>query len=98
LRVNGRATFDRAGEVSIAFTNKSATVTVPGPLSTSTTFPERPSLALAIAANELGRRFRHGCGSWPSVYEQVTGAHVPAIEHVLGQLAEAEATIWEMSP
>ena len=29
--------------------------------------------------------------------EQVTGAHVPAIEQVLAQLAEAEATLWEMS-
>ena len=29
--------------------------------------------------------------------ELVTGAHVPAIEQVLGQLAEAEATLWEMS-
>lgn len=29
--------------------------------------------------------------------EQLIGAHVPAIEHVLGQLAEAEAILWEMS-
>ena len=53
LRVNGRATFDRAGKVTIAYPNKSASVLVPGPLSTSSTFPERPSLALAVLQTNM---------------------------------------------
>jgi hypothetical protein len=53
LRVTGRATFDRSGQVTIAYPNKSATVLVPGDLSTSSSFPDRPSLALAMLQTNL---------------------------------------------
>ena len=53
LRVDGRATFQRAGRVTISRPNTSATVSVPGPMATSTAFPERPSLALAMLQTDV---------------------------------------------
>jgi hypothetical protein len=53
LRVDGRATFSRSGRVTISFPNRSATVPVSGPLSGSSSFPERPSLALATVQSNL---------------------------------------------
>jgi hypothetical protein len=53
LRVTGRATFDRSGKVTITYPSKSASVVVPGLLSTSSSFPERPSLALAMLQTNL---------------------------------------------
>lgn len=53
LRVDGRATFSRSGIVNISHPRKTATVNVPGDLSTSSNFPERPSLALAVVQNNL---------------------------------------------
>jgi len=52
-RVDGLATFDRSGKVTISYPNKAATVSVPGAISTSTTFPERPSLALGMLQTDL---------------------------------------------
>ena len=46
LQVSGKAIFDRSGKATIAFPNKSATVPVPGGLSTS-------SLALAVLQSVL---------------------------------------------
>lgn len=47
LRVDGRATFSRSGIVRISYPNNSAVVPITGKISSSTNFPERPSLALA---------------------------------------------------
>lgn len=52
LRVDGRATFNRAGKVSIPFPQKTATVTGVR-LSTSSSFPERPSLVLATCQQHV---------------------------------------------
>jgi hypothetical protein len=53
LRVLGRATFDRSGKVTIAYPNSSATVVVPGVLSATSTFPDRPSIAFAMLQTNL---------------------------------------------
>jgi hypothetical protein len=47
LRVDGRATFSRSGSAVITLPDTSVTVPVPGAISQATSFPERPSLALA---------------------------------------------------
>jgi hypothetical protein len=52
LRVDGRATFSRSGEVTITSPDSRATVSGV-PLSTSSSFPERPSLILATCQSEV---------------------------------------------
>jgi hypothetical protein len=57
LRVLGRATFDRTGLSTITYPNKSVTVAVPGPLSASSSFPDRKSVALAMLQTNVAGVF-----------------------------------------
>ena len=53
LRVDGRATFKRAGTVQITYPAKKATVPVPGAISTQTSFPERFTTAMAMLQSNV---------------------------------------------
>lgn len=53
LRVDGRATFSRAGMVSVSYPSKKVTVPVSGAIGVATAFPERPTIAIAVMQTDL---------------------------------------------